>query len=119
MKKPCPNCGSTMVGHKGYDNQCSYCLHTWPQEKESTLEELQAEIKEKQTTIESMAATIEEKEKQALLLQAEFENYKKRLNKTTEDKLKYKDEHIIKAVIIPLIDNLTEAYKNIAEDSVA
>lgn len=74
-----------------------------------------AETKVPQDPTEKLQNELEEKTREAndhfdkwLRLRAEFENYKKRMQKEKADALKFGNENLLKA-ILPILDNLSRA----------
>ncbi|HSR11595.1 MAG TPA: nucleotide exchange factor GrpE [Thermodesulfobacteriota bacterium] len=70
------------------------------------------------TPLEKIQAQLEEKTKEAadtfdkwLRLRAEFENYKRRMQKEREDSIRYGNENLLKA-LLPVIDNLNRAIEH-------
>lgn len=75
------------------------------QEGTETVEEIPVEEKERLT------AELQEMNDKYLRLYAEFENYKKRVNKDKEELVKYGNEQLIYE-LLPVIDNLEMALKH-------
>lgn len=74
-----------------------------------------AEIEDKTAEIvESMQAELAEAKDKYLRLYAEFENYKKKVQKDKEDLVKYSNESLIYE-LLPALDNLEMALKHSAE----
>ena len=61
--------------------------------------------KREQTSLETKAKDAAERHDQLLRLGAEFENYKKRMQKEKSDAMKFGNESLLKAVL-PILDNL-------------
>lgn len=77
--------------------------------------EAQKEKEKEEITIERLQAQLEEKTKEAaqyydqvLRLRAEFENFKKRMQKEKAEFLKFGNENLLKA-LLPILDNLGRA----------
>lgn len=90
--------------------------------KSEKLEEIKKQHKSK---IENLKKELEDKEKEAkenyekwLLLNAEFDNFKKRMQREKTDYLKYAGEKIIRD-ILPIMDNLERAIKTTKENDKA
>ncbi|MBZ4671838.1 MAG: grpE [Deferribacteraceae bacterium] len=64
--------------------------------------------------IESLKKEVEEKKEHSLRLAAELDNFRKRLSKETEEKLKYANQQIILDFLV-IIDNLEMALSHIKE----
>ncbi|HYB20887.1 MAG TPA: nucleotide exchange factor GrpE, partial [Thermodesulfobacteriota bacterium] len=89
-------------------------------------EEKKAEEKRESTPLEKLQAQLEEKTRESseyfdkwLRLRAEFENFKKRMQKERADLLKFGNESLLKA-LLPVLDNLSRAIehgKNAKESS--
>jgi molecular chaperone GrpE len=76
-------------------------------------------------TAESLAAKVEEKAKEAqnnldrlMRITADFENYKKRVTRETEEFRKFANETIIKE-LLPVVDNLERAIESAQEEAQA
>ncbi len=92
-------------------------------ENETALNEEETELKDVETAQE---AQVDEKERLTLELQAmndkylrlyaEFENYKKRVNKDKEELLKYGNENLLYD-LLPAIDNLEMAIKHSSNEA--
>lgn len=92
-------------------------------ENEAALNEEETELKDVESAQE---AQVDEKERLTLELQeindkylrlyAEFENYKKRVNKDKEELLKYGNENLLYD-LLPVIDNLEMALKHSSNES--
>ena len=80
--------------------------------KETSLEDQEAPKQEKT----SDKQVIEDLNNKYLRLYAEFENYKKRVNKDKEELVKYGNESLLYA-LLPAIDNLELALKHAHSDS--
>lgn len=85
--------------------------------KEEVLQPSPAEGKEEKDEVSLLKAKLEEKKKEAesnfdrlIRLQAEFENYKKRVWKEQQEYFKYSQESLMKD-LLPIIDNLDRAIK--------
>lgn len=83
----------------------SFKEETTEQEGTETVEEIPVEEKERLT------AELQEMNDKYLRLYAEFENYKKRVNKDKEELVKYGNEKLIYE-LLPVIDNLEMALKH-------
>ena len=89
-------------------------------------EEKKAEEKRESAPLEKLQAQLEEKTRESseyfdkwLRLRAEFENFKKRMQKERADLLKFGNESLLKA-LLPVLDNLSRAIehgKNAKESS--
>ena len=89
-------------------------------------EEKKAEEKKESPPLEKLQAQLEEKTRESseyfdkwLRLRAEFENFKKRMQKERADLLKFGNESLLKA-LLPVLDNLSRAIehgKNAKESS--
>ncbi|MFW6006276.1 MAG: nucleotide exchange factor GrpE [Candidatus Bipolaricaulota bacterium] len=75
-----------------------------PEESTGTMEELEEELAEKEETIQDLKDRIRH-------LKADFENYKKRQGKKTEEKVKKARGELITEVV-PIYDNLDRAFKS-------
>jgi molecular chaperone GrpE len=62
-------------------------------------------------TVEELRKTVEELNNKYLRLYAEFDNYRKRINREREDLLKYGNESLLSA-LLPAIDHLELALKH-------
>lgn len=95
---------------------------TNPEMKDRSDEELQDEIQETEETltpeeeIENLKQTLAEKQDAFVRLSAEFENYKKRLDKDKDNVCRFANESLIKD-LLPVIDNLDLALQY-SEDNV-
>src|SRR3989338_6729498 len=76
-------------------------------EKNNEIENLRKELEQKDKTIEELTDTLKR-------LQAEFENYRKRIDKEKTEYRKYANAEII-AEILPIIDGFEIALKNTAD----
>lgn len=65
---------------------------------------------------ERLTAELQEMNDKYLRLYAEFENYKKRINKDKEELIKYANERLVYQ-LLPVIDNLEMALKHSNDDS--
>lgn len=74
------------------------------EESPDRIEELEEELEEKQETIQDLKDRIRH-------LKADFENYKKRQGKKTEEKVKKAKGNLITEVV-PIYDNLDRAFKS-------
>ncbi|MBS3814566.1 nucleotide exchange factor GrpE [Candidatus Bipolaricaulota bacterium] len=75
-----------------------------PEESTGKLDELEEELAEKEETIQDLKDRIRH-------LKADFENYKKRQGKKTEEKIKKARGELI-TEIVPIYDNLDRAFKS-------
>ena len=82
-----------------------------------------AETKAAQDPVEKLQGELEEKTREAndhfdkwLRLRAEFENYKKRMQKEKADAMKFGNESLLKA-LLPILDNLSRAVDHGKENS--
>ncbi|MDP6765229.1 MAG: nucleotide exchange factor GrpE [SAR324 cluster bacterium] len=87
-------------------------------EGDDSVEE-ETEVSDKEPTVEERAADAESKYKEMqdryLRLNAEFDNYKKRMMRETGDRLKYFNMELIKE-LLPSLDNLERAISHAGED---
>ena len=87
-------------------------------EGDDSVEE-ETEVSDKEPTVEERAADAESKYKEMqdryLRLNAEFDNYKKRMMRETSDRLKYFNMELIKE-LLPSVDNLERAISHAGED---
>ena len=87
-------------------------------EGDDSVEE-ETEVSDKEPTVEERAADAESKYKEMqdryLRLNAEFDNYKKRMMRETGDRLKYFNMELIKE-LLPSVDNLERAISHAGED---
>jgi len=87
-------------------------------EGDDSVEE-ETEVSDKEPTVEERAADAESKYKEMqdryLRLNAEFDNYKKRMMRETSDRLKYFNMELIKE-LLPSLDNLERAISHAGED---
>jgi len=88
-----------------------------------SLNEEATETKEKEAPAESvvdekerLVAELQETNEKYLRLYAEFENYKKRVNRDKEELVKYGNENLIYE-LLPVIDNLEMALKHSTTDA--
>jgi molecular chaperone GrpE len=96
--------GITLQEHEMSENQLS-------SNKEET--EAKSSVEEVADEKERLTAEIQEINNRYLRLYAEFENYKKRVNKDKEEIFKYGNESILYD-LLPVIDNLEMALKHAA-----
>jgi molecular chaperone GrpE len=82
-----------------------------------------AATKSPQDPVEKLQGELEEKTREAndhfdkwLRLRAEFENYKKRMQKEKADAMKFGNESLLKA-LLPILDNLSRAVDHGKENS--
>lgn len=87
-------------------------------EGDDSVEE-ETEVSDKEPTVEERAADAESKYKEMqdryLRLNAEFDNYKKRMMRETGDRLKYFNMELIKE-LLPSVDNLERAISHAGDD---
>ena len=87
-------------------------------EGDDSVEE-ETEVSDKEPTVEERAADAESKYKEMhdryLRLNAEFDNYKKRMMRETGDRLKYFNMELIKE-LLPSLDNLERAISHAGDD---
>lgn len=87
-------------------------------EGDDSVEE-ETEVSDKEPTVEERAADAESKYKEMqdryLRLNAEFDNYKKRMMRETSDRLKYFNMELIKE-LLPSLDNLERAISHAGDD---
>ena len=87
-------------------------------ERDDSVEE-ETEVSDKEPTVEERAADAESKYKEMqdryLRLNAEFDNYKKRMMRETGDRLKYFNMELIKE-LLPSLDNLERAISHAGDD---
>jgi molecular chaperone GrpE len=75
-----------------------------------------AEIESLEERLQAAEARAEESHDRFLRVMAEFENYKKRMEREMNDYRKYANESIIKD-ILPIVDNLERALESTDEDN--
>ena len=85
------------------------------QEEDLEAREDQVVAQEPADEKEQSASEIKEVNNKYLRLYAEFENYKKRVNKDKEELVKYGNENLLYE-LLPVIDNLELALKHASED---
>ncbi len=87
-------------------------------EGDDSVEE-ETEVSDKEPTVEERAADAESKYKEMqdryLRLNAEFDNYKKRMMRENSDRLKYFNMELIKE-LLPSVDNLERAISHAGDD---
>ncbi len=80
----------------------------------------ETEVSDKEPTVEERAADAESKYKEMqdryLRLNAEFDNYKKRMMRENSDRLKYFNMELIKE-LLPSVDNLERAISHAADEN--
>ena len=80
----------------------------------------ETEVSDKEPTVEERAADAESKYKEMqdryLRLNAEFDNYKKRMMRENSDRLKYFNMELIKE-LLPSVDNLERAISHAGDDN--
>jgi molecular chaperone GrpE len=88
------------------------------EEKNPPSEKDRTEEKNELTSMEKLEAQLEEKTRESaeyfdkwLRIRAEFENYKKRMQKERGDLLKFGNESLLKA-LLPVLDNLNRAIEH-------
>jgi len=88
------------------------------EEKKSLPEKEEAEEKKELTPLEKLQAQLEEKTRESseyfdkwLRLRAEFENFKKRMQKEKGDLAKFGNENLLRA-LLPVLDNLSRAIEH-------
>ena len=83
-------------------------------------EEDETEVSDREPTLEERAADAESKYKEMqdryLRLNAEFDNYKKRMMRENSDRLKYFNMELIKE-LLPSVDNLERAISHAGDDN--
>ena len=83
-------------------------------------EEDETEVSDRQPTVEERAADAESKYKEMqdryLRLNAEFDNYKKRMMRENSDRLKYFNMELIKE-LLPSVDNLERAISHAGDEN--
>lgn len=73
-------------------------------------------IDELMEEFEKVKLEVSEKQEQYLRVMAEFENFKKRVQKESIESRRYANEELIKA-ILPVVDNLERALEHVDDDS--
>ena len=84
--------------------------------QEEAIEDM--EVKEEALTVEEQKKLMEERDEyynKLLRLQAEFENYKKRIAGEREKDKKYGREQVMKG-LLPILDNFERALENVGEE---
>ena len=89
------------------------------EDRDDSVEE-ETEVSDREPTVEERAADVESKYKEMqdryLRLNAEFDNYKKRMMRENSDRLKYFNMELIKE-LLPSVDNLERAISHAGDEN--
>ncbi|RIN27164.1 nucleotide exchange factor GrpE [Staphylococcus succinus] len=83
--------------------------------QEDNTEEIESDVDPKDEEIEQLKKEVQEKEEKYLRLYAEFENYKRRIQKENQTMKEYKAQDVLND-ILPTIDNIERALQIDGED---
>lgn len=83
--------------------------------QEDNTEEIESDADSKDEEIEQLKKDVQEKEEKYLRLYAEFENYKRRIQKENQTMKEYKAQDVLND-ILPTIDNIERALQIDGED---